>query len=205
MNYAFFLLISLLIFIILVIRNIIKAYVIYMLGDPTPRYRGLLSGNPLNHADFFGTLMLFLTPLMSQGMFIFGWTKYVDYDPNYFKNRYLGEFLVGFTGLGSFFIIIFLSKILAAYLFNFYDIFRTLSYMAAFLFAINLIPLKGFDGAIIFSLILRKINKNLFYKWEEFQYKNQMFILFLFFPFVYLLMPFFKYVVLILLYISGWI
>jgi Zn-dependent protease len=53
-----------------------------ILGDPTARYLGRVSLNPLVHADPFGT---FLFPLM--GMFllhgsIFGWAKPVPVNVN---------------------------------------------------------------------------------------------------------------------------
>lgn len=204
MNIALFILISLCMFIILVLRNILKAYVVYMLGDPTPRYRGLLSGNPLNHLDPIGTLLLFITTIISNGSFIFGWTKYVSYDSSYFKNRDLGEIIVGFTGLGSLFLIVFLSKYLLIFFPQLYQVFYLLALMSSFLLAINLLPLKGFDGEIILSVLLRKINKNLFYKWEDFQFRNQMVILILFFPLVYLLFPVFRFVAALVMYLAGW-
>ncbi|MCS7243954.1 MAG: site-2 protease family protein [Candidatus Calescibacterium sp.] len=204
MNFLLYLLIALLMFIILVLRNIFKAYVVYMLGDPTPKYRGLLSGNPINHVDPIGTLFLFLTPVFSAGSFIFGWTKVVDYDPSYFKNRDFGEFLVGFSGLGSFFVVIFLAKIISFYFTNLSYVLTFLAYMSAFLFAINLLPLKGFDGGIILGVILRRINRSLFYKWEDFQYRNQLIILFLFFLTMFLLFPFFKLIAYYLMMLAGW-
>ncbi|MEN3014875.1 MAG: site-2 protease family protein [bacterium] len=204
MNIPLILLTALLLFVILVIRNILKAYVIYMLGDPTPKYRGLLSANPLNHIDPIGTTFLFLTPFLSQGTFIFGWTKYIDYDPNYFKNKDLSEFIVGFTGLASFFIVVFVSRILISVLPNMADLLVFLSYMSAFLLAINLIPIKGFDGAIILSVILRKINRRLFYAWEDFQYKYQLVILVMFFPLIIILAPFLKLIAQLTLKIAGW-
>lgn len=204
MNFVFYLLLALLMFIILVIRNIFKAYVIYMMGDPTPKYRGLLSTNPLNHVDSIGTLFLFVTPLISGGSFVIGWTKYVDFDSNYFKNRDIGELLVSIAGLGSFFVIVFLSKILADIFSNLGLVLQILAFMSAFLFAFNLIPLKGFDGYILWGLILRKINKNLLYQWENFQYRNQFFILIMFFPVVWILFPIFKVIALILMKMGGW-
>ena len=44
------------------------------LGDPTPRYRGRLSLNPLAHLDPAGTVLLFLAG--------FGWGKPVEVNPN---------------------------------------------------------------------------------------------------------------------------
>lgn len=44
------------------------------LGDPTPRYRGRLSLNPMAHLDPTGTVLLFLVG--------FGWGKPVEVNPN---------------------------------------------------------------------------------------------------------------------------
>ena len=117
-NISLYILIGLLIFIILVIRNAIKAYVIYYLGDPTPRYRKLLTFNPVNHIDPFGTLLLFIIPILTSGQFVFGWVRYVDYDSNYFKNRDIGELVVGSFGLLSFLMIIAVCKVLYVYSYN---------------------------------------------------------------------------------------
>ncbi|MFN3477986.1 MAG: hypothetical protein ACK4ZM_01290 [bacterium] len=115
MNFTLYLLVGLLLFIVLVIRNIFKAYVVYMMGDPGPKYRGLLSANPVSHVDPVGTLFLFITPIISGGSFVIGWTRYVDYDPSYFRNRDFAEMLVGVAGLGSFFVVIFLSRVLISF------------------------------------------------------------------------------------------
>lgn len=205
MNLTLYLLTGLLLFIVLVIRNIFKAYVIYMMGDPTPKYRGLLSTNPINHVDPVGTLFLFITPVISSGSFVIGWAKYVDYDPSYFKNRDFAELLVGISGLGSFFVVIFLSRLLIGFFPQLQLIFYFLATMSAFLFALNLIPLKGFDGYILWSLILRKVNKKIFYSWEDFQYRNQFAILLLFFPMVYLLFPVFKIIAIGVMRLGGWV
>lgn len=50
------------------------------LGDPTARYMGRLSLNPLRHLDLFGVLTLILSG------FRFGWAKPVPINPSHFKN-----------------------------------------------------------------------------------------------------------------------
>jgi Zn-dependent protease len=49
------------------------AFAATRLGDPTPRYRGRLSLNPLAHLDPVGTMLLFLVG--------FGWGKPVEVNP----------------------------------------------------------------------------------------------------------------------------
>jgi len=195
---------SLLLFIVLVIRNIIKSYVIYSLGDPTPKYRGLLTFNPLSHADPVGTTLLFLTSLMSGGKIVFGWTKYVDYDTSYFKYKDISELLVAFSGIGSFFIIVFLSKIIANAVPSLYITFQLLAYFSAFLLFLNLLPLKGFDGDIILKIILKKINRGIYYKLEDFQYRYQFLIIILFFFFIFSFSSYIYYFILLIMKLGGW-
>ena len=52
--------------------------VAYRLGDPTAKYAGRLTLNPLSHLDPMGTIMIFLVG--------FGWAKPVPVDPSYFAN-----------------------------------------------------------------------------------------------------------------------
>ncbi len=205
---SLYLLVGLLLFIILVIRNSIKAYVIYYLGDPSPKYRKLLTFNPIDHIDPVGTFLLFITPIISAGNFAFGWVKYIDYDPNYFKNKDIGELIVGSFGLLSFLIVIFICKMLFIYISSFNpflpQILQLLAYMSAFLFALNMLPIKGFDGYIILSVILRKLNRSWFYALEDFYLKNQFIILILFFPIIFIFSPFLVAIANIAMKIGGW-
>lgn len=66
------------------------ARVSYSLGDPTPKWQGRLSLNPLAHLDPIGLLMLWL--------FKFGWAKPVEINPNYYKEPKKGMMLVSVAG-----------------------------------------------------------------------------------------------------------
>ena len=59
------------------------------LGDPTARYAGRLTLNPLKHIDLFGSILL---PLLTYwaGGFIFGWAKPVPYNPYNFAQSAVG-------------------------------------------------------------------------------------------------------------------
>lgn len=50
-------------------------------GDPTGRYLGRVTLNPLVHMDFIGTLVLPLLMLMTGPGFLFGWAKPVPFNP----------------------------------------------------------------------------------------------------------------------------
>ncbi len=64
--------------------------VAYRLGDPTPKYQGRLTLNPLAHLDPLGALMLLV--------FRFGWAKPVMINAQYFTDRNKGMILVAIAG-----------------------------------------------------------------------------------------------------------
>jgi Zn-dependent protease len=67
-----------------------------ILGDPTPKFAGRLSLNPLRHIDPLGLVMLFVARL--------GWAKPVPINPYNFRDPQRGEMLVAFAGpLSNFF------------------------------------------------------------------------------------------------------
>ncbi len=63
-------------------------------GDPTAKYMGRVTLNPLAHLDPVGTLVLFLTRA-------FGWAKPVPVNPSNFTNRKLGEIAVSAAGVAA--------------------------------------------------------------------------------------------------------
>ncbi len=67
------------------------------LGDPTAKYEGRLTLNPIAHLDPVGTLMFILVG--------FGWGKPVPVDPRYFKNVRRDSAIVSLAGPFSNFII----------------------------------------------------------------------------------------------------
>lgn len=130
------------------------------LGDPTPRYQGRLSLNPLAHLDLFGTLLMIFTG--------FGWAKPVQINPNYYKNRTKGMALVAAAGpLANFllaFVGIFIGSVIAlimgrlgasygaisaVYTIMSYFAYRNLCFMV-----FNLIPIPPLDGFKVLGLII---------------------------------------------------
>ena len=79
----------------LVVHEFAHGYTSVKLGDPTPRWQGRLTLNPLAHLDPLGTLMLILTIIRGVG---FGWAKPVQINPTYYKNPLRGSMLVACAG-----------------------------------------------------------------------------------------------------------
>lgn len=74
----------------LVIHECAHGLVADLLGDPTPRYAGRLTLNPLKHLDPIGTIMLFLVRV--------GWARPVPVNPAYFSNPKVGMIWVSLAG-----------------------------------------------------------------------------------------------------------
>jgi Zn-dependent proteases len=123
------------------------------LGDPTPRYAGRLTLNPIPHLDPFGLIMLWLAQ--------FGWAKPVPVNPFNLRNGRWGMLAVALAGP--------FANILTAFVFYLlYGILRKLgittfeilsvigfTYQYNLVLAVfNLIPLPPLDGSQIITSLL---------------------------------------------------
>lgn len=123
------------------------------LGDPTPRFMGRLTLNPVAHLDPIGLLMLWL--------FKFGWAKPVPINPSYFKNYRQGMLMVSLAGPVSNMILAlitaFVIGILAKMQLLSGDWVKILwmTYSYNIILAIfNLIPIPPLDGSKVLASIL---------------------------------------------------
>lgn len=110
------------------------AWVATRLGDPTAKYQGRLTLNPLKHLDLIGTLMLFLIHI--------GWGKPVPINPENFNNPKRDSALVALAGPGSNLLIAFAAAIPFKY-------FSTLAFPA---FLTNITAILGQFFGVIFDL-----------------------------------------------------
>ena len=68
-------------------HEVSHGYVAYKLGDPTAKFVGRLTLNPLAHIDPFGTVLLpLMLIVLTHGQFVFGYAKPVPINPMNFKN-----------------------------------------------------------------------------------------------------------------------
>lgn len=71
----------------IVFHELAHGYTAYFLGDPTAKYEGRLTLNPLKHLEIFGSILVpFITYAL--GGVVFGWAKPVPYNPYNIKNKY---------------------------------------------------------------------------------------------------------------------
>jgi Zn-dependent protease len=68
-------------------HEVSHGYVAYKLGDPTAKFVGRLTLNPIVHIDLFGTILLpIILYVATRGQFVFGYAKPVPINPMNFSN-----------------------------------------------------------------------------------------------------------------------
>lgn len=145
----------------LTIHEFAHAFVANYLGDPTAKYAGRLSLNPIRHLDPVGTIVLIIM-IFSPLHIGFGWGKPVPVNPYNLKHRY-GELLVSLAGpFSNFLLAIFIILIFAilppALTLNwspeFFFLFGATILVNIMLGIFNLLPIPPLDGSkVLLELI----------------------------------------------------
>ena len=120
------------------------------MGDPTARYMGRMTFNPMAHLDPLGAILLVVAG--------FGWAKPVEINPSNFRNRREGILKVSFAGPAANLFLCFLAAFFMTFLNRFGllsdGVYRFLLWMQLYnvWFAFfNLIPVPPLDGSKILS------------------------------------------------------
>lgn len=154
------LIISIPIFILaIIIHEVAHGWVAYRLGDPTAKYLGRLTLNPIPHIDPIGTVVLPILLMIMNSPVVFGWAKPVPINFLGLRNPKKDIIYVGLAGLLANIIFAF---ILGA-LFRLFPVMHSpilaevvfLSVLVNLvLAAFNLIPIPPLDGSrILFGLL----------------------------------------------------
>ncbi len=142
----------------LTVHECAHGLVAYWLGDPTAKYEGRLSLNPIVHLDLLGTLMFF--------MIGFGWAKPVPVNPTYFKPVKRGMTLTALAGPASNLLLAFATVFIAmiigslnlevsAGLARFgQELFQNMLFLNLGLMAFNLLPVAPLDGSKILAMFI---------------------------------------------------
>jgi Zn-dependent protease len=129
-----------------IIHEVAHGWVAYRMGDPTAKWSGRLTLNPLKHLDPVGTLMLFLAG--------FGWAKPVPVNFNNLSDKRKGLIFVSSAGIVANILFAFIALL-------FFRLFSTsfsgITYILVYyvvqinitLAALNLIPIPPLDGSKI--------------------------------------------------------
>lgn len=84
-----------------IIHEVAHGGMAYYLGDPTAKYAGRLSLNPLKHLDPFGSVILPLLLVIMKSPILFGYAKPVPINPYNFRNQKWGSTKVAMAGPGA--------------------------------------------------------------------------------------------------------
>ena len=157
------------IILILPFHEFAHGWAAYKLGDPTAKYAGRLTFNPLASVEPMGAAALLL--------FGFGWAKPVPVDSRYFRNPRRDMALVALAGpaanlLASFVgsLLFYLVLALAPYNTVVHYILVFLDYYAfinAVLAVFNLVPIPPLDGSKILASFLSDRARYTFYQYQN--------------------------------------
>lgn len=82
----------------IIFHEVAHGYIADLLGDPTARYAGRLTLNPLPHIDPIGSVAIPGILALTGSSLLIGWAKPVPYNPYNLKNQRWGEALVSVAG-----------------------------------------------------------------------------------------------------------
>ena len=143
----------------LVFHEFSHGWVANKLGDPTAKYAGRLTLNPMAHLDLFGSLMILFVG--------FGWAKPVPVDSRYLANPRTDMMKIAFAGPASNLLLAFIAGSLIrlsgnmGVLSSMLIMFVQINIMLA---VFNMIPIPPLDGSQIFSGLMIRHNPDLVVK-----------------------------------------
>ncbi len=161
------------------------------LGDPTAKYAGRLTLNPLKHLDPIGSIILpffliLITKLTGSGI-IFGWAKPVPINPYNFRDQKYGSAKVALAGPGSNVVIALVFGLTLRFFpeisgfSGFYLMFSYIVYINLLLAIFNLLPIPPLDGSHILFTFLPSKMENIKIFLSQFGIFILFFIIFFFF------------------------
>jgi len=169
-----------------VIHEVSHGWIANYLGDPTAKYAGRLTLNPIKHLDLWGSFLIPISLLIIGSPILFGYAKPVPYNPFNLKNKKWGPAMVAIAGPASNLIIAILFGLTlrfipfgqSLYMQNFVQIMAYIVLLNLLLAVFNLVPIPPLDGSkILFALLPYK------YQQLSFQLERYGMILVLFFIF----------------------
>jgi len=148
-----------------VIHEVAHGTVASWLGDPTAKYSGRLTLNPLKHLDLFGSFLLPLGLFLATGgRAVLGYAKPVPINPNNFSDQKYGSAKVAVAGAGSNIVLALIFGLILRFLLGFglvspaastmYDMFTYIVAINLLLAIFNLVPIPPLDGShVLFAFL----------------------------------------------------
>ena len=142
---------SLIILIVSIIAHeVAHGYAADGLGDPTARYAGRLTLNPLPHVDLMGSLLIPALLIFTHSPILFGWAKPVPYNPHNLRGRW-GETVVASAGVATNLALALLFGLIVRLGADVWPVTAltlagTIAFVNLFLGLLNLMPFPPLDG-----------------------------------------------------------
>lgn len=156
------------IILVLPFHEFAHGFVANKLGDPTARYAGRLTFNPLASVDPLGAVFLLF--------FGFGWAKPVPVDSRYFKNQRTGMVLTALAGPAANLLAAYVGALIYYAILAFAPLNVPVQYLLIFLnyyvyinavlAVFNLVPIPPLDGSKILAGFLSDRARYLFYQYQ---------------------------------------
>ena len=133
-------------------HEVAHGFVANRLGDPTAKFMGRLTLNPIVHIDLVGTIIMpIMLFMLTDGRFIFGYAKPVPINPMNFKNPKQGMAISAAAGPATNIVLAIISQLVLTLLIN------PLVSLQLGGFILN--PLKlMFEYSILINIVLAVIN-----------------------------------------------
>lgn len=143
----------------IIFHEVAHGWVAYWLGDPTAKYAGRLTLNPIPHIDMVGSIIVPGLALLSGSPFMLGWAKPVPINPYNLRYGKWGEALTAFAGPGTNILIAIVAGLLVRF-----GIVPVSPEMLSLVFIViianislailNLLPIPPLDGSKIVAAVL---------------------------------------------------
>ncbi len=151
-----------------VIHEVMHGVAADKLGDPTARYAGRLTLNPIPHLDMFGSIILPLILALSHSPIFFGWAKPVPYNPYNLRPGRFSEAIVAGAGPFSNIVIALIGGVVirSGVFTAANDIIFLIVVVNVMLCIFNLIPVPPLDGSKVLEAFLPRALSRGYEQWR---------------------------------------
>jgi Zn-dependent protease len=157
-----------------IIHEVMHGYAADKLGDPTARYAGRLTLNPIPHIDPIGSILLPLVLVLSGSPIFFGWAKPVPYNPYNLRPGRFSEAIVAGAGPASNAVIAIVFGIIVrlGVFATLSDFFFLIVVVNVMLCIFNLIPIPPLDGSKVLEALLPRSWQYGYNRWRHSMERN---------------------------------